>query len=751
MDPQQRMLLETSWEALEDGGFDPDDLRGSRTGVYAGIGGAEYRDLYQTANREHNYLGTTGSVTVGRVAFALGLEGPAMPVDMACASSLASIHQAVAALQRGEVDLALAGGVNAILSPGVSRFMMEVGMLSPTGHCSPFDASADGYVRGEGCGMVALKRLSEAEADGDRIYAVIRGSSVNQNGASAGLTVPNGPAQERVMAEALAQAGAIPSDVDYLEAHATGSQLGDPIELNAAASVYGKGRDAERPLLVGSVKSNIGHIESAAGIAAFIKTVLSMNRGVIPESLHLETPNPNVEWDQIPVRVTSDKTDWPAVPGRQPLAGVNAFGLSGTNAHVLVEGYDSPPGDGAETDGASPPAGAPQPVPVPVDDFSASVEGPAERTTRLLPLSGKSDGALRDLAKRYLSWLNGEEASTSEATLSDLAWTAGAGRSHFPHRAGLVFSNAEQLRQKLTALADADEASDDETPREAAKVAFAYTGQEGLRVGMGEALHRSEPVARAVLDRCDDLIRQERGVGLLDVMFGRSGPEHDLNDPAWAEPAAYALECALTAQWASVGIRPGVVMGHGPGALAAAQAAGVFGLDEGLRLAAVLGDRNEHDTQARESLQTALDGITLTPPSVTLVSSTTGRLLESIDRLDIDYWIQDSHEPDALPASAETLTQLGVDALVEIGPGSTIGRTFAAAWPDSPENPVVISTLASPSNDGEPSESDDAFIRAVAGAYEAGLNISFTGLFAGEAPRRIALPTYPFQRRRHWV
>ena len=197
---------------------------------------------------------------------------------MACASSLASVHQAVVALQRGEVDLALAGGVNAILSPGVSRFMMEVGMLSPTGHCSPFDASADGYVRGEGCGMVVLKRLSEAEADGDRIYAVIRGSAVNQNGASAGLTVPNGPAQERVMAEALVQADAAPSEVDYLEAHATGSQLGDPIELNAAASVYGKGRDAEHPLLVGSVKSNIGHIESAAGIAAFIKTVLSMNR-----------------------------------------------------------------------------------------------------------------------------------------------------------------------------------------------------------------------------------------------------------------------------------------------------------------------------------------------------------------------------------------------------------------------------------------------------------------------------------------
>ena len=294
MDPQQRMLLETSWEALEDAGVAPDSLRGSRTGVYAGVGTSEYRDLLQSHNLAHGFLGTTGSVAVGRIAFALGLEGPALPVDMACASSLASVHQAAVSLRTGEVDLALAGGVNVVLSPSTSAFMLEIGMLSPTGCSSPFDASADGYVRGEGCGMVVLKRLSEAEADGDRIYAVIRGSAVNQNGASAGLTVPNGPAQERVMADALAQAGVSPSDVDYLETHATGSQLGDPIELNAAASVYGKGRDEDRPLLVGTVKSNIGHLEWAAGIAAFIKAVLSMNNGVIPPHLHYQDPNPNL-------------------------------------------------------------------------------------------------------------------------------------------------------------------------------------------------------------------------------------------------------------------------------------------------------------------------------------------------------------------------------------------------------------------------------------------------------------------------
>ncbi len=540
-------------------------------------------------------------------------------------------------------------------------------MLSPTGHCSPFDASADGYVRGEGCGMVVLKRLSEAEADGDRIYAVIRGSAVNQNGASAGLTAPNGPAQERVMAEALAQAGASPSDVDYLEAHATGSQLGDSIELNAAASVYGKGRDEERPLLVGSVKSNIGHIESAAGIAAFIKTVLSMNKGVIPESLHLETPNPNFEWDKMPVRVTSDKTVWPLNSSRRPLAGVNAFGLSGWNAHVLVEGYDSPPGDGVETNGTGLPAGDPQPIPVSlpetIDDLSISGEGSAvERPVRLLPISGKPDGALRDLAKRYLLRLDGEEGSASDATLSDVAWTASVGRIHFPHRAGPVFSDAEQLRRKLHALADTNESSDRELPKEATTVAFAYTWPGSPWVGMGEALYQSEPVARAVLDVCDELIRQEQEISLLDVMFGRPGIEHDLNDPAWAEPAICALECALTAQWASVGIRPSVIVGHWSGGLAAAQAAVAISLEDGLRLAVALGDlKDTQDSQpSRASLEMLLDEVTVAAPSVSLVSGVTGRVVDSVDTLDIDYWLREEQEPTATSECAESLARLGV-------------------------------------------------------------------------------------------
>ncbi len=759
MDPQQRMLLETSWEAIEDAGIAPDSLRGTRTGVYAGVGTSEYRDLLQSHNLAHGYLGTTGSVAVGRIALALGLEGPAMPVDMACASSLASVHQAVVALQRGEVDLALAGGVNVVLSPSTSTFMLEIGMLSPTGHCSPFDASADGYVRGEGCGMVVLKRLSEAEADCDRIYAVIRGSAINQNGASAGLTVPNGPAQERVMEEALARAGASPSEVDYLEAHATGSQLGDPIELNAAVSVYGRARDVEHPLLVGTVKSNIGHLEWAAGIAALIKTVLSMNKGVIPPHLHFQDPNPNIDWDQVPIRVTSDKTDWPTASGRRPLAGVNAFGLSGTNAHVLIEGYGPPSGDLGEANGTDLPTGGLQPISVSLpgqaEDETMSGEGLRERTVRILPLSGKSAGALRDLAVRYRSWLEGED-SPSDATLSDLAWTAGVGRSHFPHRAGLVFSNAEQLRRSLQELSDTDEASDWEVSNEAVRVAFAYDGMGSQWIGMGEALYRSEPLARAVMDRCDELIRQERGASLLNVMFGRPGAEEDLNDSAWAEPAIYALQCALTAQWASIGIRPSAAVAQGSGRIAAAQAAGVFNLDEGLRIAAALGEvketRMEPDSQAAsESLQTTLDSVKLAAPSFSLVNSATGRVVESGDILNVDYWLRKDLESDLLSGYVETLAQLGVDVVVAIGADTTTGRTIRDSWSDSTATPVVISSQMRPSDNAESSESDGGFARAVAEAYEARLDISFPGLFGGEGRRRIALPTYPFQRRRHWV
>ena len=386
-DPQQRLLLETSWRALEDAGIDPEGLKGSRTGVYAGVATSEYRDLIMMAGDEdQNCLGTASSMAVGGVSFRLGLAGPAMPVPLNCAASLVTVQQAVAGLREGEVDLALVGGVNAIFSPRQTREMVELGMLSRQGRCRTFDASADGFVRSEGCGMVVLKRLDEAEADGDRIWAVIRGAAVNQNGASAGPTVPNGPAQERVIGDALAQAGVDPSDVDYLEAHGVGSALGDPIEVQAAAAVYGQGRAGDRPLLVGSVKTNVGHLESAAGVAGLIKVVLSMRHGLIPKHLHFTEPNPHVDWDALPVRVVSEKTDWPRTPGRPALAGVSAFGISGTNAHVVVEAY----GDSGDSKAAPGerygPEGSPRGLPCPCPTRSPTCPGPRKSRVRAPPV-----------------------------------------------------------------------------------------------------------------------------------------------------------------------------------------------------------------------------------------------------------------------------------------------------------------------------------------------------------------------------
>ncbi len=751
MDPQQRMMLETSWEALEDAGIDPDGLRGSRTGVYGGVVGSEYRELIDASGQLVSHLGTTSSVAVGRIAFALGLEGPAMAIDMACASSLAAIHQAAASLRRGEVDMALAGGVQVVLSRAVSRHMAQVGMLSLTGQCRPFDAAADGYVRGEGCGIVVLKRLSDAEADGDRIWGVIRGSAVNQNGASAGLTVPNGSAQERVMEEALAQAGISGADVDYLEAHATGSQLGDAIEMRAVGAVYGKGREPGRPLLAGTVKSNIGHLEAAAGIAGLIKTVLAMKQGVIPKHLHFENPNPQIEWDQMPVRVTSDNTEWPLHPYRPPRAAVSAFGVSGTNSHVVLEGYGRPPENPGANGGMRPFAGPARPIPASPTE-SDDVQSPADeelaaRETRLLPLSGKSQGAIRDLAKRYTNWIDerADELSLeadAAPVLADMAWTSGVGRSHLPHRVGVVFRDVQSLRDGLRTFVEAEDAPDDTQPQTATKVAFLYTGEGSEWVGMGEGLYDTEPVVRAVLDRCDAVVRDERGASLLDVMFGRAEADGTLADPSWSQPAIYALECALTALWSSVGISPNVALGDGLGELSAAQAAEVFSIEDGLRLVLARG--------------TEMADVVVGRPSLDMVSGKTGQVVESADEINGVNWSRQTREPVKFDACVQTLAKLGVDIVVEIGPGSALGQRVILEWPESPDgseaapSPVVLASLARPS-DGEMTEASPGFVEAVSKAYESGLVVSLDGMFAGESRRRISLPSYPFQRRWHWV
>ena len=830
LDPQQRLLLETSWHALEDAGIDPAALKGTDTGVYAGISSSDYREIVAAQADAASLHATTGnyaSTAAGRVAFALGLEGPAVAVDTACSSSLVAVHHAVTALQRSEANLALAGGVNAILSPVLTEAFARGGMLAPDGRCKTFDAAADGYVRGEGCAVLVLKRLAEAEADGDRILAVVLGSAVNQDGASAGLTAPNGPAQERVIREALARADLRPADIDYLEAHGTGTELGDPIEVQAAAAVYGQDRAADRPLLIGSVKTNVGHLEAAAGVAGLVKALVAMEQGTIPRHRHFATPNPRIEWERLPVRVTAQPTPWPAVEGRPPRAGVSSFGFSGTNAHLILEGR--PAGPTGEIRGA----------PVPASPAIATKPaGRPGRRTRLLPLSGRSVSAVQALAGRYLTWLDErqrfprqsprrspqrsrlvEESLSAQEPLADAAWTAATGRRHLDHRAAVAFSDLPELRAGLARLAD-------DAPVEAAagarsRIGFLFTGQGSVWPGMGLDLYETEPVARAVLDRCEAAFREARGGSLLDPMFGRSPV-----DPAatqWAQPALYALQCALAALWAELGVRPVAVLGHSVGEVAAAHAAGIWSLEDGLRFAARRGalmgrlpagggmaavfasedrlreamaglpelslaaDNGTHlvasgPVAALDALAASLaeagiatrrlttshgfhsalmdpvldavadlvDPDTLSAPSTTFVSGVTGRALAAAPDRDYwrDYWRRQARDPVRFAAGVGELAERGVDLVIELGPRPVLAPLAAELWPVGPaEAPDTTAFVASLGG----SESHSGLVPAVGRAWEAGAALSLAGLFAGEARRRVRLPAYPFQRRRHWV
>ncbi|MCY3875651.1 MAG: SDR family NAD(P)-dependent oxidoreductase [Rhodobacteraceae bacterium] len=721
MDPRQRMLLETSWHALEDAGIDPGPLKGSRAGVFAGLGSSEYRDLIAAAGRDDSYLGTAASVAIGRVAFSFGLMGPAVPLDMTCAASLVAIHQAAASLRQREVDLALAGGVHIILSPAVMRFMREYRMLSRTGLCRTFDADADGFVRGEGCGMVVMKRLSDAEADGDRIWGLVQGSAVNQNGAAAALTVPNGVAQERLYEEALAQAGIAPRDLDYLEVHGTGSELGDPIEVRAVATVYGREREAERPLLLGTVKTNIGHLEAAAGVAGLVKVLLAMRHGVIPKHLHFKNPNPHVEWAELPVRVTAEETAWPPASGRQPTAGISAFGISGTNAHLIVEGR-SAIGDDSTGNGVNrSPVGSMKRVPIRLpeflEDMTLAEDGYRPRRVRLLPLSGKSSDALKELADLYLGWLDehaedllsGDNAGTS--LLADMAWTAATGRSHLEHRAGVVFEDALTLREGLARVTDDGGIV---TSQRRGKQAFIFSGKAGDWVGRGQVLYESEPAARAVIERCDARLRAERGMSLLDAFSGRA---EAADDPLLVQAATYALQCAVTVLWSSLGISPGAVCASGVGEIAAAQAAGVFDLEVGTLLAARRGELAGADCGdlATGDVDTFLSDLSFAPARIPLLDGTTGRMIQPGATPDRSAWSASVFRPADLSGTPAMLAGLEEMTLVEIGPGGESGH-----------------------------------VRSVAQVYEAGHMLDFTGLFAGEARRRISVPGYPFQRRSFW-
>uniref|UniRef100_UPI003F9DB70F type I polyketide synthase n=1 Tax=Mycobacterium sp. TaxID=1785 RepID=UPI003F9DB70F len=573
LDPQHRILLETAWRAVEHSGTAPTALANTNTGVFIGLSTHDYLgmasdELTYAEIEAYTAIGTSSAAAAGRISYRLGLQGPAVAVDTACSSSLVAIHQACQALRLGECDLALAGGANVLLAPATMITFSHAHMLAPDGRCKTFDAAADGYVRGEGCGVIVVKRLEDAIRDGDRIRAVIRGSAINQDGASGGLTVPNGIAQQRVIAEALKRAGIAPRDVGYLEAHGTGTSLGDPIEAQAAGAVLGAGREASRPLLIGSVKTNIGHLEAAAGIAGVIKVILSLEHGLLPQHLHFRNPSPHIPWDRLAVQVVKEATAWER-NDRPRIAGVSSFGFAGTNAHVILEEAPDEVGQVAV-------------APSPVDQ-------PGDRRVSVLPLSARTPAALMQIADQYRSWLSAHP----EATLADVCLTAGVGRAHFEHRAALVVNSTESARELLGALADDRPAPglvrgvSDRTP----KTAWLFTGQGSQYAGMARELFDTQPVFAETLTRCAAVVADVLEKPLLEVIFDADGPDNEetLRQTSYAQPALFAVEMGLARLWQSWGFEPDVVLGHSVGQYSAACVAGVFSLEDGALLMAERG------------------------------------------------------------------------------------------------------------------------------------------------------------------
>ncbi|MGD9621705.1 MAG: type I polyketide synthase [Mycolicibacterium sp.] len=806
LDPQHRLLLETAWRAVEHSGTAPSDLAGTNTGVFVGLATHDYLGMASAALtypeiEAYMAIGTSNAAAAGRISYRLGLQGPAVAVDTACSSSLVAIHHACQALQLRECDLALAGGANVLLTPATMITFSNAQMLAPDGRCKTFDAAADGYVRGEGCGVIVIKRLEDAIRDGDRIRAVIRGSAINQDGASGGLTVPNGVAQQRVIANALRRADLQPGEVGYLEAHGTGTSLGDPIEAQAAGAVYGAGREADRPLLIGSAKTNIGHLEAAAGIAGVIKVILSLEHGALPKHLNFEKPSPHIPWDRLAVEVVTETRPWER--GERPrIAGVSSFGFAGTNAHVILEE--------APEDAVQLPAGMTQ------LDQTTQPDRTEGAKFSVVPLSARTPSALLHIADQYREWLSRHP----EATLADLAFTTGAGRAHLEHRAALVVNSTESAVELLEALADDRPAPGlirGET-HDVPKTAWLFTGQGSQYPGMARDLFDTEPLFRDTVSRCADVVADVLEKPLLDVIFDAesAGAQEALQQTSYAQPALFAVEMGLARLWQSWGFEPDVVLGHSVGQYSAACVAGVFSLEDGALLMAERGrlfgslpaggrmvavfavaERVERLTDDFPTLSIAAyngantvlsgpgqdlekavaslsaDGVrcdwldtshafhsallepildefessvqrfTFTQPQRILIDNRTGEALGRSVKLDGAYWRRHARQPVDFAKSVRTLANLNCRVLLEIGPQPILTAAALRAWPDSATVPRAIASLRKKTPDHR------QLTEAVADAYVLGHQPHFAAFRHGQA-RKLDLPTYPFEHRQYW-
>ena len=793
MDPQQRLFLEVCWEALEHAGQAPDRLEQSSTGVYVGVCASDYAYL-QLESRDRGLLdahfasGIAHSVASGRLSYLLGLRGPSLTIDTACSSSLVAVHLACQALRAGDCRMALAGGVNLILSPDLYIALSHARMLSPDGRCKAFDASADGFARGEGCGVVVLKRLSEAQADKDRILAVIRGSAVNQDGASSGLTAPSGPAQEAVIRDALTRASIAPRLVSYVEAHGTGTQLGDPLELRALGAVFAGDRPDGRPLSVGSVKTNVGHLEAAAGVTGLIKIVLALQHREIPAHLHYRVPTPHIAWDELRLQVPTALTPWEPIEGRR-IAGVSSFGFSGTNAHVVLEE-------------------APEPAP--------TTPPPASRR-QIFVLSAFDESSLRALASRYATAF----ADTEDAELASLCYTAAAGRAHHSHRAVITAGSIAELRERLAALAAGEEVSGVRINRVASRdplrLAFLFTGQGSQYAGMGRELFEGQPVFRAAIERCAAVLDRVLDRPLVEILFQADGESPLIDQTKYTQPALFALEYALACLWRTWGVKPDVVIGHSVGEYVAACLAGVLQLEDALRLVSERGrlmqslppggamaaifapEATVAELVARcpstvsiaavnGSQQTVVSGtsdgvdaicaafgargvrcqrltvshafhsplidpvldeferaaaaVRFGTPTMPLISNVTGKLADARAITEPRYWREHVRRAVRFADGMRAAAALGPGVCLEIGPHPTLLGFARDAFDGSA--PALVSSLRKGASDLEQLD------EALAALFLAGASIDWRAAWAGSPVRLVDLPSYPFQRERCW-
>ncbi|MCB9896965.1 MAG: SDR family NAD(P)-dependent oxidoreductase [Planctomycetes bacterium] len=785
LDPQQRVLLEVTWEALEDAALSADALKGAPVGVFVGQRGAEYftghSDWAPEDATTYYATGNAASTMAGRISYVLGLTGPCQAIDTACSSSLVAVHDALQSLRRGECSAALAAGVNLLLDPFGTIAISKASMLSRDARCKTFDASADGYVRSEGCGVLVLMRLSRALSEGHRVLALVRGSASNQDGAGSGLTVPNGKAQEDVIRRALRDAGLRPDEIDYVEAHGTGTSLGDPIEIAALDAVFGPGR--ERPLLVGSVKTNIGHSEPAAGVAGLIKVVLALRHAALPPHLHLREPNPHVPWDKSVVRVPLETTPWPAGP-RPRIAGVSSFGFGGTNAHVVLS--EAPP-EAARASGV-------------------------ERPVQPFVLATHDASALTELAARTRDALARDDAPS----LLDAAYTSCVGRARLPRRAVLLAADRAELVARLDDVAAGRDAGiRGKASPPGPRVAFLFTGQGSQSPGMGQQLYATFPAYREALDACADALGPHLEVDLREVLFGARGELLSRTDST--QPALFALEYALAATWGALGVRPTWVLGHSVGEYAAACLAGVLSLEDAAALVAARGRLMVEHTPPGAMVTVFADADVLRPHLLAhpdelsiaawncsghlVLSGSAARVADVTARLQSDgvrckpldvshafhsplmdpmlaafadvargltlhapqlgfvscvdprpvrdelttpeYWVRHVREPVRFVEGMTALAAQDCDAFVEIGPAPVLlgmARRFVdeggRAW---------LPSL-------RPGTGDCArLLESVAELLVRGAPIDGEALFRGTGARRCALPTHPFQREEHWL